>query len=265
MACRPAVALQDDFCRLTARAGDLHPQARPTKRLGGHFAMATTAHPSAFDPPRPLAWEVAWLQLLAVCTLLIGLSGCDPQPWDRSDTGPAPLAGPVSPRRGPDEAAVSIVVVTDFRNPASRRLHRVLAEVVARSDEPMAVEFRHLPARPEDDYRLPHLAAAAAHDQSRFWEIHDLLFALDPPLSRRDVLQAARGMGLDVERLQADMASEAVRRRIESDRTWADEQGIDRAPMLLVAGHRVAGVPAEDDLEALIDRVSRGDEWAVPR
>ncbi len=112
--------------------------------------------------------------------------------------------------------------------------------------------FRHFPlasrrprARP-----LSHAAEAAAL-QGRFWEMHDSLFGDQGRLDDPHLWERARGLGMDLERFEADRRSEAVAERVQRDFRAAVRAGVITTPTLCVNGRAHPGLPDEELLERL--------------
>ena len=111
-------------------------------------------------------------------------------------------------------------------------------------DLPIRRVFRHFPVTSKHPRarRLAQAAEAAAN-QGRFWEMHDSLFEdqghLDPP----HLWERARHLDLDLDRFEADRASDAVAERVERDFRSGIRAGVTSTPTLFVDGERFAGVP----------------------
>jgi protein-disulfide isomerase len=79
-------------------------------------------------------------------------------------------------------------------------------------------------------------AAIAAGAQGKFWEMHEKLFAAGPRLEQSDLEGYALSLGLDVERLRADMVSPATKARLEADQKLANDLGVHGTPTIYVDG-----------------------------
>jgi len=98
------------------------------------------------------------------------------------------------------------------------------------------------------------LAALAALNQGKFWQMHDKLFEIRP-LSEKSIQDAARAIGLDMEKFKKDMASPATRQRLNKDIMDARKAGVSGTPTLFVNGQRVTDrrLPA---IQAMIDKAA---------
>ena len=130
----------------------------------------------------------------------------------------------------------------DFQCPFCLGAQSVLRRVRERLGERLLFGFRHLPI-PERHPLAPLAAEAseAAAAQGRFWEYHDALFAAQPKLSRETMLEVGRDLGLDVERMVAEIDSGAHRDRIARDLASAEASGATGTPTFFVNGSRHFG------------------------
>ena len=144
--------------------------------------------------------------------------------------------------RGERGAPLELVMFGDFQCPFCLGAQSILRRVRERLGERLLFGFRHLPI-PERHPLAPLAAEAseAAAAQGRFWEYHDALFEIQPKLSRETMLQAAQDLGLDVERMEAEIESGAHRDRIARDLASAEASGATGTPTFFVNGKRFFG------------------------
>jgi protein-disulfide isomerase len=111
-----------------------------------------------------------------------------------------------------------IVEYGDYECPYSRRAFREIERVEARLGDRVRFAFRHFPLTDIHPHALAAAQAAeAAALQSRFWEMHALLFHRQGALEEADLHGYTAELGLDVERFDADRASAGVLARIRRD------------------------------------------------
>jgi NhaA family Na+:H+ antiporter len=144
--------------------------------------------------------------------------------------------------RGERGAPLELVMFGDFQCPFCLGAQSVLRRVRERLGDQLLFGFRHLPI-PERHPLAPLAAEAseAAAAQGSFWEYHDALYANQPKLSRETMLEVARNLGLDVERLTAEIESGAHRDRIARDIASAEASGATGTPTFFVNGKRFFG------------------------
>ena len=158
--------------------------------------------------------------------------------------------------RGERAAPLELVMFGDFQCPFCLGAQSSLRRVRDRLGERLLFAFRHLPI-PERHPLAPLAAEAseAAAEQGRFWDFHDALFAIQPKLSREAMLEAARDLGLDAERMAAEIDSGAHRERVARDLASAEASGATGTPTFFVNGVRFHGAyDASSLVGALEDR-----------
>jgi len=158
-----------------------------------------------------------------------------------------PRGGPV---RGPEGAQLEIVVFSDFSCPLCARVHEWLEAL----DVPARVAFRQLPLGPPGP---PAFAAAAAHEQGRFWEFSDVLFRHRTQLDPAKLIDYAAEAGLDLVKFRACLASDRPRSVVAADAEEARALGVQMAPTLFLNGVHFVGVPDARLLRAILERDGR--------
>jgi NhaA family Na+:H+ antiporter len=144
--------------------------------------------------------------------------------------------------RGELGGPLELVMFGDFQCPYCLGAQSVLRRVRDRLGDRLVFAFRHLPI-PERHPLAPLAAEAseAAAAQGSFWEYHDALFAAQPKLSPETMLEVGRELGLDAERMAAEIDSGAHRERVERDRASAEASGATGTPTFFVNGRRHYG------------------------
>ena len=137
---------------------------------------------------------------------------------------------------------LTILIYGDFLCPYCRRLKRVLERLRGALGERMAYVFRHFPnERAHPGAELTSIGSEAAGRQGRFWEMHDALFAREPPIDESALLEIAASVGLDVERFQRDLRDSALRHRVERDLAEGRRNGVTATPTMFIDGVRYDG------------------------
>ena len=115
----------------------------------------------------------------------------------------------------------------------------------------VSLEYVHLPMKFHKQAFAAALASEAAARQGKFWLYHDELMKQRGDLDGKWE-QAAKAVGLDLERFRADLASPELRQRIERSRQVGQNLGLDGVPVLYLNGRRVGGLLSVDELTQLI-------------
>lgn len=144
--------------------------------------------------------------------------------------------------RGERGAPLELVMFGDFQCPFCLGAQSVLRRVRERLGDRLLFGFRHLPI-PERHPLAPLAAEAseAAAAQGRFWDYHDALYVSQPKLSPETIIDVARDLGLDAQRMQAEIDSGAHRDRVARDVASAEASGATGTPTFFVNGVRFFG------------------------
>jgi len=96
-------------------------------------------------------------------------------------------------------------------------------------------------------------AAHCAHDQGKFWEYHDKLFANQQALGDADLKKHAVDLGLNAETFNACLDSGKHRADVQKDGVEGNEAGVTGTPAFLINGRFLSGAQPFDAFKAIID------------
>jgi len=150
-----------------------------------------------------------------------------------------PVAG--SPVTGPAEARITLVEFSDFQCPFCVKAIHQLEAVMKAYPNDVKLIFKQYPLESHPQASISAAAALAAHQQGKFWPMHDALFANRTRLSRATILQLAGGLGLDMKRFTADMDSPVTKKAVTKDVDDGDKAGVEATPTVFIDGQRYNG------------------------
>ncbi len=158
------------------------------------------------------------------------------------------------PIRGSPKAPVTVVLFSDFECPFCSRVEPTLARVRQEYGNKVRIVWKHQPL-PFHKQAVPAaVAAEAAREQGKFWEMHDRIFANQQGLSAEPYAQLAKEIGLDVAKFEAARKSGRGTARIQEDQAIAQRNGVDGTPTLFVNGERIVGAVPYEQIKSVIDR-----------
>jgi protein-disulfide isomerase len=168
----------------------------------------------------------------------------------------AQLTPPVSERDhalGPANARVTLVEYGDFECPSCGEAYPVIKQAERAFGSNLRVVFRHFPLRSSHPHAFKAaLAAEAAGEQGKFWEMHDRLFEHQNALSDEDLLHHAGKLGLDLERFRSALGSEVHAERVRGDLSSGARSGVNGTPSLFINGVRYDGARDRGSLVAAL-------------
>ena len=148
-----------------------------------------------------------------------------------------PALGPDDHVAGEPGAPLELVMYGDFECPYCAAAQSILARVRTRLGADLRFGFRHLPLESVHPHALRAAQAAeAAAAQGAFWPMHDALYAGRGALTDDDLVARARELGLDADRVAAELASGTHAERVERDAATARALGLSSTPTFFVNG-----------------------------
>lgn len=159
-----------------------------------------------------------------------------------------------APRLGPDSAAITVVVFSDFECPYCGRGRWTLSDLRSQFGDEVRVVWRNYPLPNHPHARAAAEAALEVRAQrgdAAFWRFHDLLFAHQTDLEEDDLARYAELVGADAARLRDALREGAHRSAVDGDIALANRLGVDGTPAFLVNGTMIAGAQPYSVFEAL--------------
>ncbi len=158
---------------------------------------------------------------------------------------PGSLDSPPAPgdhAQGRPDAPYVLAMYADFECPFCQAAQGIVPRVRRRLGDDLLLVYRHFPIEERHPLarRAAHAAEAAAA-QGRFWEMHDALFDLRGALERPALVKAAKGVGLELARFEADLDAGAGEERIEADVASGLRSGITGTPAFFANGRLLDG------------------------
>lgn len=165
---------------------------------------------------------------------------------------------------GPENAPLTLVQYGDYECPASGFAERVVRQLQETLGDRLRYVFRNFP---QPDIH-PHAinaahAAEAAANQSRFWEMHRLLYKNQNNLEKSAIYSLAESLDLDLPCLVRDMNSEEVIDRIQTDIYGGIRSRVRETPTYFINGFLYDGAHSYGEiLGELLEMLNMGDAEA---
>ncbi|UJR82066.1 DsbA family protein [Sandaracinus amylolyticus] len=161
-----------------------------------------------------------------------------------------------SPTKGPNDALVTIVIVSEFQCPFCNRVRPTLDQIEERYGRDVRFVFKHNPL-PFHDNAMPAAEAAVEAYRQRgndaFWRIHDLMFENQQALGREQLEGYAQQVGLDMARFRRALDEHTHRATIEADQTLARQLGASGTPSFFINGRNLRGAQPFEAFQQVID------------
>jgi protein-disulfide isomerase len=155
------------------------------------------------------------------------------------------LTEPVSARDhlvGPDTAPVTLLEYGDYQCPSCGAAFPIVHEVRRHLGDKLRFAFRNFPLSEVHPHAV-HAAetAEAANAQGKFWEMHDYLFTHQAKLADAQLVEGARELGLDAERVRRELADNTYLPRVRDDFSSGVRSGVNGTPTFYINGVRHDG------------------------
>jgi protein-disulfide isomerase len=146
------------------------------------------------------------------------------------------LAG--APVLGPANARMTIVEFSDFQCPYCSKAIAEVKEVMRQMPKDVKLVFKQFPLDSHSQAMFGSEASLAAQAQGKFWEMHDLLYAGFPDISRQRVMSYARQLKLDIPKFTADLDSHKYKARAQADQQEGEAAGVAGTPTFFFNGRK---------------------------
>jgi protein-disulfide isomerase len=185
---------------------------------------------------------------------------------------PAPAEPPVqqialgkAPVKGPANAPVTIVAWSDFECPFCGRVIPTLKQLEEEYKGKIKLAFKHQPLPFHPNAKPAAMAAMAAQEQGKFWEMHDKLFANQRALDRASLEKYAQEIGLDMGKFKAALDSGKFNEAIEADSAEGSRLGANGTPTFFINGRTLVGAQPIEAFKRVIDEELKKGPGAVAK
>lgn len=153
---------------------------------------------------------------------------------------------------------VNLVEFSDFQCPACAAAEPGLKQVKETYKDQVNVIFRHFPLPQHTNGTKAAVAAEAAGEQGKFFEMGDKLYASQDEWGETQdptsiFIRFAEELGLDTEKFKADLSSNKYTDKIKRDQTDGITLGVNSTPTFFISNEKVAGALSFAEFKSKID------------
>ncbi|MDP1721939.1 MAG: thioredoxin domain-containing protein [Candidatus Gottesmanbacteria bacterium] len=156
---------------------------------------------------------------------------------------------------GNGSASAYLVEFSDFQCPACRAFAPVVNELVGKYPDKLLFVYRHFPLTKHEFAKPAAMAAEAAGEQGKFWEMAKLLFENQDRLSTKPWTSLADELKLDRTAFDAALNSEILKIKVDRDERAAFQLKLPGTPSFFLNGVRLEAASPLDLQKAVEDVV----------
>jgi protein-disulfide isomerase len=152
------------------------------------------------------------------------------------------LKPPVSERdnmQGSAAAPIELVEYGDYQCPHCGLAYPIVKAIQKQLGDKLKFVFRNFPlAEEHPNATNAAIATEAAAGQSKFWEMHDILFGHQSRLDKTSLIKYAEKLGLDVKKFELDFDRQDVQDKVARDFESGVRSGVNGTPTFFINGKK---------------------------
>jgi predicted DsbA family dithiol-disulfide isomerase len=157
------------------------------------------------------------------------------------------------PSLGAADAPVTIVAFSDYECPYCQKADPAVKEVLQAYKGKVRLVYKEFPLPNHPNAQKASEAALCAHEQGKYWEMHDKLFANQTALEVEALKGYARDLALDTARFDLCLDSDAKRADVRAGLKAGEAAGVTGTPAFFVNGRLISGAVPFERFKELID------------
>lgn len=169
---------------------------------------------------------------------------------------------PGTPEAGPKDAKVTMVEFFDYNCGYCKQVATDV-ENLLKEDKNVRVVFKELPIL-SDTSEVAARYALAAHKQGKYMPYHMALLQHQGPISETFLLDTAKTLGLDADKLKKDANTQDVRDMLAKNVDLAKELGVRGTPFFIIGREKVPGAIGLSRMKEIIAKESGTAPAAAP-
>ncbi len=191
----------------------------------------------------------ATVAIIGIAVFFVSKPAAAPTPLSREE-----LVAADSHSIGNASASAYLVEFSDFQCPACRAFAPAVDELVTKYPDKLLFVYRHFPLAKHEFAKPAAMAAEAAGQQGKFWEMGKLLFENQDKLSGSLWASLADELRLDRVKFDAALNSQDLKAKIDRDEIAAIQLKLPGTPSFFLNGVRLT-VASPGELKAAVENV----------
>ena len=189
-----------------------------------------------------MSGKLAFAALVFFSLLALGCTGAPPQRGPGKDFGP-------------ENAAVTFTIYSDFECPYCQAAEGTVTELMSEYQGQVRFSFKEYPLTEVHPYAEKAAEAAeCALDQGKFWEMHDLMFANQNALDTASLKNYAQKLGMNSTQFGSCLDSGIKAAAVAADEQNGTAAGVRATPTFFVNSQKIEGGVPLAQFKAVIDQ-----------
>lgn len=151
-----------------------------------------------------------------------------------------------SPILGDPAAPKTIVYFFDYRCPYCKAMNVVINQVAAKHKD-IKIVFKEFPVIGKESFYVAQMALAA-HNQNKYFKLHNALMEFNGALTRETVMTLAKAQDLDLEQLEKDSLDPHISEQLKDNYTHAKEIKVNGTPAFIIGDKMISGLLSYEEI-----------------
>lgn len=143
---------------------------------------------------------------------------------------------------GPENAKVTIVEFSDFECPVCGRGYTMMKQVLEEYKDQIRFVYKHYPLSFHQNAQVAAEAAECAGAQGKFWQMHDQIFENQKQLSKQNLKQWAKDLGLNTTKFNKCLDTNAMADKVNTDMQTGSNYGVSGTPAFFINNQFMSGL-----------------------
>ena len=153
----------------------------------------------------------------------------------------------------PNTAPITIVEFSDFQCPYCARLIPTLEEVKKKYGDKVRIVFQQYPLAFHQFAQKAAEASLCAHEQGKFWELHDAMFQNQQNLAVEQLKAKATELGMNADQFNACLDQGKFASQVAADLEAGTKAGVNGTPAMFINGRFLSGAQPLGEITKVID------------
>ena len=158
------------------------------------------------------------------------------------------------PSKGPVGAPITIVEFSDFQCPFCGRAETSVEDVLKKYGDKVRLVYRDYPLSFHPNAENAAMASECAHEQGKYWEMHNAMFSNQAKLAVNDLVDTAGSIGMDKDKFKSCLDSGKYRAEVQHDFQDGQKYGVTGTPTFFINGIMLVGAQPPEKFTEIIDR-----------